>query len=72
MILVLLWWRKDALSSKVKKDNCWSEQSPEKSTVSTVPFSGGHPVYEGGMKSALLWQKEASDIPSKFELLMFS
>ena len=22
--------------------------------------------------SALLWQKEASDIPSKFELLMFS
>ena len=29
MILVLLEWGKDALSSKVKKDNCWSEQSPE-------------------------------------------
>ena len=28
-----------------KKDNCWSEQSPAKSTVSTVPFFGGHPVY---------------------------
>ena len=23
-----------------EKDNCWSEQSPEKSTVSTVPFWG--------------------------------
>ena len=32
MILVLL-WGKDALSSKVKEDNCWSEQSPEKSTI---------------------------------------
>ena len=45
MILVLL-WGKDALSRKVKKDNCWSEQSPEKLTVSTVPFLGGHPVYK--------------------------
>ena len=26
------------LSSKVKIDNCWLEQSPEKSIVSTVPF----------------------------------
>ena len=25
MILVLLEWGKNALSSKVKKDNCWSE-----------------------------------------------
>ena len=33
-------WGKDALSSKVKKDNCWSEQSPEKSTV---PFLLGPP-----------------------------
>ena len=24
----------------MNKDNCWSEQSPEKSTVSTVPFWG--------------------------------
>ena len=38
MILMLLIWGKDALSSKVKKDNCWSEQSPKKSTV---PFFGG-------------------------------
>ena len=30
------------LSSKVKKDKCWSEQSPKKSTV---PFFLGHPVY---------------------------
>ena len=37
MILELLQWREDALSSKVKKDNCWSEQSPAKSTV---PFFG--------------------------------
>ena len=29
MILVLLKRGKDALSTKVKKDNCWSEQSPE-------------------------------------------
>ena len=36
--------KKYALSSKVKKNNCWSEQSPEKSTVSTVPFLLGHPV----------------------------
>ena len=28
-----------------KTDNCWSEQSPEKSTVSTVTFFWGHPVY---------------------------
>ena len=28
-----------------KKDNCWSEQSPDKSIVSTVPFFWGHPVY---------------------------
>ena len=28
-----------------EKDNCWSEQSPEKSTVSIVPFFVGHPVY---------------------------
>ena len=26
-----------------EKDNCWSEQSPEKSTVSTVPFFCGPP-----------------------------
>ena len=45
MILVLLQWGKDALSSQVKKDNCWSEQSPEKSIVLTVPFFVGHPVY---------------------------
>ena len=25
--------KKDGLSSKVKKDNCWSDQSPEKLTV---------------------------------------
>ena len=25
--------------------NCWLEQSPEKSTVSTVPLFLGHPVY---------------------------
>ena len=42
MILVLLWWGKDALSSKVKKDNCWSEQSPKKLTV---PVFFAHPVY---------------------------
>ena len=29
MILVLLLRGKDALSSKVKKDNCWLEQNPE-------------------------------------------
>ena len=31
--------------ARVKKDNCWLEQSPGKSTVSTVPFLLGHPVY---------------------------
>ena len=35
--------KKDALSSKENKDNCWLEQSPEKSTVSTVPFFIGPP-----------------------------
>ena len=29
----------------MKKDNCWLEQSPENSTVSTVPFFVGHPVF---------------------------
>ena len=29
----------------MKKDNCWSEQSPGKSTVLTVPCLLGHPVY---------------------------
>ena len=29
-------------------------------------------VNKGNKNSALLWQKEASDIPSKSELLMFS
>ena len=29
----------------MKKDNCWSEQSPGKLTVSTVPFLLGHPVF---------------------------
>ena len=42
MILVLLQWGKEVLSSKVKKDNCWLEQIPKKSTV---PFLLGHPVY---------------------------
>ena len=28
-----------------EKNNSWSEQSPEKSTVLTVPFFMGHPVY---------------------------
>ena len=28
-----------------EKNNSWSEQSPEKSTVLTVPFFLGHPVY---------------------------
>ena len=41
--------RKRCSISKVKKDNCWSEQSPEKSTVSTVPFLLGHPVYTSRM-----------------------
>ena len=27
-----------------EKDNSWSEQSPEQSTVLTVPFFLGHPV----------------------------
>ena len=30
------------------------------------------PGFRGLVNSALLWQKEASDIPSKFELLVFS
>ena len=30
--------------ARVKKDNCWSEQSSKKSTV---PFFLGHPVYTG-------------------------
>ena len=29
-------------------------------------------IYDIFICTALLWQKEASDIPSKFELLMFS
>ena len=29
----------------MKKNNCWLEQSPEKSTVSTVQFLLGHPVF---------------------------
>ena len=37
MILVWLSWGKDALYSKVKKDKCWSEQSPK---ISIVPFFG--------------------------------
>ena len=28
-----------------EENNCWLEQSPEKSTVSTVPLFLGHPVY---------------------------
>ena len=28
-----------------EKNNCWLEQSPEKSTASTVPLFLGHPVY---------------------------
>ena len=28
-----------------EKEFCWSEQSPEKSTISTVPFFVGHPVF---------------------------
>ena len=27
-----------------EENNCWLEQSPEKSTVSTVPLFLGHPV----------------------------
>ena len=37
--------RKRCSIQQGEKDNCWSEQSPEKSTVSTVPFFFGHPVY---------------------------
>ena len=29
-----------------EENNCWLEQSPEKSTVSTVPLFLGHPVYQ--------------------------
>ena len=56
MILVLLQWGKDALSSLVKKDyNCWSEQSPKKSTV---PCFGGHPVLHYGAATHLApWLK---------------
>ena len=28
-----------------EENNCWLEQSPEKSTVSTVPLFLGHPIY---------------------------
>ena len=34
------------LSNKVKKDNCWSEQSPEKLTILTVPVFSGPPGIE--------------------------
>ena len=45
MILVLIIIRVKICSIKQgkKKDNCWSEQSPEKSTVSTVGFLLGYP-----------------------------
>ena len=37
--------RKRCSIQQGEKDNCWLEQSPEKSTVSTVQFLLGHPVY---------------------------
>ena len=56
MILVLLYWGKDALSSKVKKDYCWLEQSPEKSTVSTVPVFCGPPGIEWEKAMRVGWK----------------
>ena len=44
-----------------KENNCWFEQSSEKSTVSTVPLFLGHPVYNGkGQKilGVLVLQKD--------------
>ena len=52
MILVLLKWGKDALSSKVEKNNCWSEQSPKQSTV---PGFLGHPVLYNMEKEKYVW-----------------
>ena len=46
MILVLLKWRKDALSRRVKQDNYCSEQSLKQSTI---PFFGGPPTNENVM-----------------------
>ena len=37
--------RKRCSIQQGEKNNSWSEQSPEKSTVWTVPFFLGHPVY---------------------------
>ena len=42
--------RKRCSIQQGEKNGCWSEQSPEKLTVSIVPFLGGHPVYWSGIQ----------------------
>ena len=55
----------------------WENSRGHPDNVSFMQFSTKIDGFEqkdsqGFENSALLWQKEASDIPSKFELLMFS
>ena len=72
-VLNQIWWswyyneERDALSSNdlVKKDNCWSVQSPEKSTV---PFLGGHSVYPKTTKSELLFSYKAQNVTTLLHL----
>ena len=44
-IKVIIIMRQRCSIQQGENKNSWSEQSPEKSTVSTVPFLGDHPVY---------------------------
>ena len=45
-----------------------TRELPQKSKNAKITVRENNGLYS----TALLWQKEASDIPSKFELLMFS
>ena len=56
----------------MKKDNCWSEQGP---TKSTVPFFLGHPVYihiPGGPKKRNSWYSRFSGLCSDQQLSFFT
>ena len=57
------------------KTNIFEERVCHKETnhgTMLIPIPCFPKCEEGGFNSALLWQKEVSDTPSKSELLMFS